>query len=97
MVETAIMAGIGVASFAAGIVVGRIRFPRFSLKPVQGDPGPQVEEGELAQQVLRDVRSQVVEETIRLRDMAKSDDPVIEDEMRNIAKGFLMSNRRFFQ
>lgn len=96
MLEALAVAG----SFACGIIAGAV-VPWGQLKKLASRAFPKRQktndEDELAQEVLRDVREHVVAETIRLRDMAKSDDPLIEDAMRAMAKSFLVSNRRFFQ
>ena len=99
MIETLVLVG----TFTAGAVAGRfvpwgqlksLALRGFRKKSKTDDD--EFDEDELAAAVLKGVQEHIVAETIRLRDMAKSDDPAIEDAMRGLAKGFLIGNRRFF-
>lgn len=97
MFEALALAG----TFAAGAVVGHCtpwgRLKQLASRAVRKPKTDEINEEELAQELLRDVRQHVVTETMRLRDMAHSDDPAIEEAMRGIARSFLITNKEVFK
>lgn len=81
------------AGMAGGATVkwGRFKWPSRKPKTLS------INDDRLAHDLLRVVQEHVVEETVHLRDMARSDDPIVQDAMQGIAKNFLLANRGYFR